>query len=133
MRKIEVDKNQLELLCKASLSNKEVAAALGISGNAVYDLCIRYGVESPWERKKRLEKEAKTGKKRGSDLPDPLFEEHGVSGTTRKQSPEEAEARIALQPPIRRVPVAEYQPPPILDVIETYREKHYDMIDKNKS
>ena len=94
MKKIQIDVSNLRLLCKTSRSNQEVATALGVSSNFVRELCIRYGVESPWNRKKRLDKEKKTGKALGSDLPEPRFEGHGASHLSHIPTPEETAARI---------------------------------------
>lgn len=128
MKQKQVDIKSLRLLCEASRSNQEVATALGISANCVRDLCIRYGVESPWLRKKRLSKEKKTGKVVGSGLPEPRFEGHGTSHLSHTPTLKETAARIALQPPLIHIDPSAYSPPPPPDIVAMYREKHYDTV-----
>lgn len=126
--RINIDERALRMLCKSSMTNSEVATTLGISLSAVRALCFRYDIESPWQRKKRLKKEQRTGKRSSDGLPDPIFEAHGPEGTLRKQSSEESAARLALQPPIRHIDPSEHKPAEVVNVREMYSEKHYDVV-----
>ena len=132
MKLIQVDVKNLRLLCDSLHSNQEVATALGISSNCVRTLCIREGVESPFNRKNRLIKEKKSGKRAVDNVPDPRFEGYGADRQSRTPTPEETAARIALQPPLRRIDPSMYSSPPIPDVIQSYREKHHDMVGKSR-
>lgn len=64
----------------------------------------------------------------GRDIPDPRFEGYGADRRVVTPTPAETAARIALQPPLHHIDPIDYEPPVPLDVVRSYRDKHYDVM-----
>ena len=130
MRKIEVEKRNLELLCASAMNNAEVAVALGVGNGAVPAICQRHGVKTPHQRNKERAREL--AKQEGTNAPEPKYELYGMA---QKVNPTSTfEERIAVQPPLKRVAVEHYEPPDgDLNVSQLYREIHKDVVEKEVS